>query len=67
MNLPDDGLIARARQRPQDFGALVDRYQVRIYNLIYRMVGNSQDAEDLAQEAFWRFYRSLDRFQPGAP
>ena len=48
MNPSDDDLIAQALQRPQDYGALVDRYQVRIYNLIYRMVGNSQDAEDLA-------------------
>lgn len=67
MNASDDDLITEARQRPQAYGALVDRYQVRVYNLIYRMVGNSQDAEDLAQEAFWRFYRSLDRFQTGAP
>jgi RNA polymerase sigma-70 factor (ECF subfamily) len=67
MNVSDDDLIAEAVQHPQAYGALVDRYQVRVYNLMYRMVGNSQDAEDLAQEAFWRFYRSLARFQPGAP
>ncbi len=67
MNASDDDLIAQARQGPQEYRALVERYQVRIYNLIYRMVGNPQDAEDLALEVFWRFYRSLDRFQAGAP
>jgi len=49
------------------FGELVDRYSARIYTHLYRMLGNREDAEDLAQEAFLRAYRFLDRFDPARP
>lgn len=41
------------------FEALFKRYQKRVYNLIYRMVGNEHDAADLTQEVFVRVYNSL--------
>lgn len=37
----------------------------RVYRLAYRLTGNRQDAEDLAQETFVRVFRSLDTFVPG--
>jgi RNA polymerase sigma-70 factor (ECF subfamily) len=49
---------------PQAFSMLVDMYSKPVYNLCYRMLGNPQDAEDAAQEAFLRAYRSLDRYDP---
>jgi RNA polymerase sigma-70 factor (ECF subfamily) len=49
---------------PQAFSMLVDMYAKPIYNLCYRMLGNAQDAEDAAQEAFLRAYRSLNRYDP---
>jgi RNA polymerase sigma-70 factor (ECF subfamily) len=48
----------------QAFGSLVEAYQVPVYNLCYRMLGNGQEAEDAAQETFLRAYtgiRSYDR------
>jgi RNA polymerase sigma-70 factor (ECF subfamily) len=49
---------------PRAFEHLVDRYQVRLLNFVYRMIGDRERAEDLVQEAFLRVYRHLDRFDP---
>jgi RNA polymerase sigma-70 factor (ECF subfamily) len=47
---------------PQAFGQIVARYQVRLLNFVYRMIGDRERAEDLVQEAFLRVHRHLDRF-----
>jgi RNA polymerase sigma-70 factor (ECF subfamily) len=41
---------------------LVRRFQGRVFGLCYRMVGQLQDAEDMAQETFVRALRHLDRW-----
>lgn len=45
------------------FEEIVRRYQKKVYNTTYRMMGNPEDANDLAQEVFIRVYRNLERFQ----
>jgi RNA polymerase sigma-70 factor (ECF subfamily) len=44
------------------FQELVDRYQTRLLNFIYRTIGDREKAEDLVQEVFIRVYRHLHRF-----
>src|SRR4026207_1968181 len=44
------------------FSELVDRYQTRLLNFIYRTSGGREKAEDLVQEVFVRVYRHLHRF-----
>ncbi len=44
------------------FSELVERYQVRLLNFIYRTIGDREKAEDLVQEVFIRVYRHLHRF-----
>jgi RNA polymerase sigma-70 factor, ECF subfamily len=44
------------------FGELVERYQNRLLNFIYRTTGDRERAEDLVQETFIRVYRHLHRF-----
>ena len=46
------------------FAELVGRYQSRLVNYLFRLVRNSDDAHDLAQEVFVRVYQALDRFDP---
>ncbi len=46
------------------FGRLVTVYQTPVYNLTYRMLRNSMEAEDAAQEAFLRAYTHLRRYDP---
>src|SRR5205823_13047830 len=41
------------------YGILLGRYRRVVYSLIYRMVGNAEEANDLAQEAFIRAFRNL--------
>jgi len=45
------------------FGELVRRYQDRLFNTVYRMVDNAEDAQDVVQEAFLSAYQSLDSFK----
>jgi RNA polymerase sigma-70 factor (ECF subfamily) len=44
------------------FNELVERYQDRLLNFIYRTIGDRDRAEDLVQETFVRVYRHLHRF-----
>src|SRR5882762_9574479 len=44
------------------FRELVERYQTRLLNFIYRTIGDRERAEDLVQEAFIRIYRHIHRF-----
>lgn len=41
------------------FAIIVERYQVAVFNLAYRMLGNRTVAEDAAQESFVRAYMHL--------
>ena len=45
------------------FEELVKAHEKTVYNLALRMTGNPQDAEDMAQEAFLKAYRSLPDFR----
>lgn len=44
------------------FGELVNRYDTRLVNFVYRTVGDRERAQDLVQETFVRVYRHLHRF-----
>jgi RNA polymerase sigma-70 factor, ECF subfamily len=46
------------------FGQLVEAYQTPVYNLAYRMLNNSGEAEEAAQEAFIRAYTRLESYDP---
>jgi len=57
--------LQKAQQRDDEaFTELVRQYQTPVYNLCYRMLGNPQEAEDAAQESFWRAYQAIDRYDP---
>jgi RNA polymerase sigma-70 factor (ECF subfamily) len=47
---------------PAAFGVLVRRHQDRLYNTVFRLVDNADDALDVVQEAFLNAYQSLDSF-----
>ena len=41
------------------FALLVDKYQARIFALVYAKVGQFQDAEDITQDVFLNAYKKL--------
>jgi RNA polymerase sigma-70 factor (ECF subfamily) len=55
----------RAKQGDDDaFAMLLEEYQVPVYNLCYRMLGNPSEAEEAAQETFLRAYKGISRYDP---
>lgn len=70
MDAPAPGRQAEAalveRCRRGDLGAFEELYRAhagKLYGLIYRMVGNAADAEDLLQEVFLSAHRKLEGFR----
>lgn len=45
------------------FDTIVSRYKTRLYNCVYRMVHQSEAAEDLVQETFLRVYKNRNNYQ----
>jgi RNA polymerase sigma-70 factor (ECF subfamily) len=58
-----EAVAACQRGEREAFGLLVERYQRDVYRLCYRYVGNHEDANDMAQEAFLKAWRGLSRFR----
>jgi len=52
--------------RNLDFDALVIKYEKKIFNVIYRFLGDYEEANDLTQETFLSAYRHYDRFRGDA-
>jgi RNA polymerase sigma-70 factor, ECF subfamily len=64
VSVDDQRLIADCLQgRTSAFGELVCRYQDRLYNTVFRLVGNAEDALDVVQETFLHAYQSLASFK----
>ncbi len=47
----------------EDFDAIVEQHSDFVYNVAYRVMGSTQEAEDVAQDAFLSAYRAFDRFR----
>ncbi|MBG7609311.1 MAG: sigma-70 family RNA polymerase sigma factor [Anaerolineae bacterium] len=63
----DYELVINAQQGDRNaFGELVRRHRAGVINLIYRLYGDSQLAEDAAQDAFVRAWQHLNQFKPKA-
>jgi len=45
--------------------ALMERHSGPVFQFLYRMLGDEQDANDLTQETFVRIYRHRERFDGG--
>lgn len=55
--------VEATKQGDQDaFAELVYTFQDPVYNLCYRMLGESGEAEDATQEAFLRAYMNIERY-----
>lgn len=61
-------LITQAQQGDRRaFGELVHRHREGVINVVYRMCGDANLAEDAAQEAFIRAWQHLHSYQPRSP
>jgi RNA polymerase sigma-70 factor, ECF subfamily len=64
MSLAERLFIARLKERdPSAFDEIVRRYGDKVFSLIYRMLGNRQEAEDVAQEVFITVFKTVDTFR----
>ena len=63
-NLTDEQLIEEFQNgNRQAYTKLVNKYQHRILNFIYRFTGDMTVAEDLAQDTFFKLYTNKDSYK----
>lgn len=54
-----EAILGGDRER---FGDLVGRYQSRLIRFLARLLGDDDEAQDVAQEVFIKVYQALDRY-----
>jgi RNA polymerase sigma-70 factor (ECF subfamily) len=63
-NDPDAALMLRVKEGDMDaFEQLVDKYKQPVLNVVYRMLRDPTEAEDVAQNVFVQVYKSAARYQ----
>ncbi len=66
--MTDTELVERARRGSEDaWVELVREHQQPVFRLVYLLLGDAEEAEDVAQETFVRAFRALDRFDTSLP
>lgn len=68
MDHTDESIVEQFRQTKDatQFKSLVRRYQNRIYNAAFRILGSKDEAEEVTQDTFLRVHQGLDRFREQA-
>src|ERR1700719_3950764 len=62
---PDPDIIRQIQSGDDSaFDELMRRYKRPVVNFVFRMLGNAQDADDVAQDVFVRAYQNLDTYRP---
>ena len=67
LSLEGEQVVAARRHDSAAFEALVRRHQGPLYNFCLRMLGQSEDAADVAQETFVQLYSHLGRLDEHEP
>jgi RNA polymerase sigma-70 factor (ECF subfamily) len=63
----DRALLRRLRDRDERaFRELVEAHRDRVFNISYRMLGNREEAQDVAQEVFITVFKTIDTFREEA-
>ncbi len=65
MKLPDDKHILNQVRKGDvsAFSILIDRYRHMVYTLAFQLLKNREDAEEVAQDAFFKAYKGLSKFE----
>jgi RNA polymerase sigma-70 factor (ECF subfamily) len=64
MSVAESQLIARLKQRDElAFNEVVRTHGDKVFSLVFRMIGNRAEAEDLAQEVFVTVFKTVDSFR----
>src|ERR1041385_5620485 len=62
-NSEEAALIRRVQARDElAFREVVERYQAKVFSIIYGILRNHNDAEDIAQQVFSKIYFSIKNF-----
>lgn len=67
LSIEGEQIIAARRREPGAFEALIRRHQGPLYNFCLRMLGQTEDAADVAQETFVQLYSHLGRLDEREP
>ena len=60
----DQKLVEKAQKGDkQAFGLLVEKYQLKLYRLISRMVRDQSEIDDIVQDSFIKAYRAIGNFR----
>lgn len=70
LTLTDEELVRRCKQElphsTRSYEELVRRYMNRVYSIVYRVVQNKEEAEDISQEVFVKVYNGIKKFEQQA-